>query len=204
MSRMTSDVRVWSQPIRDQKRRLVAFELLHRRNGDTEAHVSDDALATDDVIHLAYKGGGARFQALEALPGFVNVDAEMLLSSRIEFLPKGHVVLELLETVEVDERVVCRCRDLKNRGYAIALDDFCEFRSDLLPVLELADIVKVDLAQVDDSCLDELVEHLRHYSARLLAEKVDSPHCVQRCQDLHFDYYQGFFFDFPTPANCRT
>lgn len=204
MSKKAGGARVWRQPIRDRRCRVAAFELLHREQDNTEAHVTDDALATDDVIRLAYDDGGARCPALDtmpgsALPGFVNVDAEMLLSSRVESLPMGHVMLELLETVDVDERIVSRCRELKSLGYGIALDDFCEFRPDLVPLLDVADIVKVDVPQVDDDCLDDLVEKLRRFPLRLLAEKIDSSRRARRCRDLHFDFYQGYYFDMPAP-----
>lgn len=203
MSRKTRDIHVWRQPIRDRRCRIAAFELLHRERGDSEAHVFDDAVATDDVIRIAYDAGKLGCGSIENLPGFVNVDAEMLLSSRIEVLPMGRVMIELLETIEVDERIIDRCRELKNRGYGIALDDFCVFRPDLVPLLDVVDIVKVDVPQVDDDRLDELVARLRRFPLLLLAEKIDSSQCAQRCRDLHFDLFQGFYFDSPGPTFGR-
>lgn len=200
MSRRTGDARVWCQPIRDKRCRMAGIELLHRRKDETAACVTDDALATDDVIRLAYNryAGGCHF--LERLPGFVNVDAEMLFSSRVESLPAGRVMLELLESVEVDERIIARCNELKSRGYGIALDDFSEFRKDLLPMLDLADIVKVDMALVDGEDLDELVTRLRRFPLKILAEKVDSSPCAKHCRDLRFDFFQGYYFDRPSPT----
>lgn len=200
MSKKTNDTHVWCQPIRDMHCRVAGFELLHRNKGATAAHVTDDALATDDVIRLAYDRSGMRCRGLEKLSGFVNVDAEILLSSRIESLPAGRVIIELLETVEVDGRIISRCNELKGRGYGIALDDFCGFRPDLVPMLDVTDIVKVDVAQVGGDCLSDLVARLRRFPVQLLAEKVDSLPCAKQCRELHFDYFQGFYFDRPVPA----
>lgn len=199
MSIPSRSVRVWSQPIRDRQCRLAGYELLHREAGAAVARVTDDAVATDDVIRLVYGAGEAR-RMLAAMPGFVNVDAEMLLSPRIESLPKGEVMLELLETVAVDEQIIRRCRELKSLGYRLALDDFCEFRGDLLPLLELVDLIKVDVSLVEDGKLAELVERLRLFPLQLLAEKVDSRACAQRCQALCFDFFQGYYFDLPAPT----
>lgn len=201
MLKKTNDVRVTPQPIRDRKYSLAAFELLHRQGNASVAQITDDALATDQVIHLIYDNAAQGKQVLSGFPGFINVDAEMLFSARIESLPTNRVVLELLETVKVDERIVCRCADLKRRGFHIALDDFCDCSDEYMPLLDLADIVKVDLPRLDDEHLDALVRELRHFPLQLLAEKVDSSQCAQRCVDLQFDLFQGYYFDPPLPSS---
>lgn len=197
MLKKSTDIRVATQPIRDRKYSVAAFELLHRRGSATVAEITDDALATDQVIHLVFDGHKQGQQVLSGRIGFINVDAEMLFSTRIESLPANRVMLELLETVEVDERVICRCADLKRLGFHIALDDFCDCRDEFTPLLDLADIVKVDLPRLDDDQLESLVKELRHFPLQLLAEKVDSSQCAQRCRDLQFDLFQGYYFDPP-------
>ena len=200
MLNKSNDIRVSAQPIRDRKYHVAAFELLHRHGDATVAQIADDALATDQVIRLVYEDDRQRQQVLSNFPGFINVDAEMLFSSRIESLPTNRVVLELLETVEVDERIVTRCADLKRRGFHFALDDFCDCRDEYTPLLGIADIVKIDLPSLDDDHLDSLVKELRHFPLQLLAEKVDSSQRAQRCRDLQFDLFQGYYFDPPKPT----
>lgn len=203
MSMMISDIRVSPQPIRDRKSRVAAFELLHRRGDAMAAQITDDALATDEVIQLVYDHGGHRQQVLRGLPGFINIDTEMLFSSRIESLPTRQVVLEILETVPIDERVICRCADLRRRGFHLALDDVCDCQAEHTPLFELADIVKVDLPNLDDEHLEMLVSELRQFPLQLLAEKVDSIQCAQRCVELQFDWFQGYYFDPPAPASAN-
>ena len=197
MLKKSNDIRVTTQPIRDRKYHVAAFELLHRYGDATVAQITDDALATEQVIHLVYEDDRQRQQVLSSYRGFINIDAEMLFSSRIESLPPHRVVLELLETVEVDERIIARCVDLKRRGFHFALDDFCDCRDEYTPLLNITDIVKVDLPSLDDDRLDLLVKELRHFPLQLLAEKVDSSQCAQRCQELQFDLFQGYYFDPP-------
>lgn len=200
MSKTNNDIRVSPQPIRNRNASVAAFELLHRRGDATAAQVTDDALATDEVIHLIYDDVGHGRQMLRGLPGFINVDAEMLFSSRIERLPPRMVVLEILETVQVDDRVISRSADLRRRGFHFALDDVSDCKDDYTPLLALADIVKVDLPSLDDAHLESLVRELRQFPVQLLAEKVDSSQCAQRCLDLGFDLFQGYHFDPPVPA----
>lgn len=123
-------------------------------------------------------------------------DAEMSFSSRVEALPTHQVVLEILESVQVDERVICRCVDLRRRGF----HDVSDRREEYTPMLQLADIVKADLPSLNDENLEALVSELRRFPLQLPAEKVDSVQCVQRCIDLQFDLFQGYYFDPPVPA----
>ena len=57
MLKKTNDIRVSAQPIRDRKYQVTAFELLHRQGDATVAQISDDALATDQVIRIVFDDG---------------------------------------------------------------------------------------------------------------------------------------------------
>jgi EAL and modified HD-GYP domain-containing signal transduction protein len=57
--------------------------------------------------------------------------------------------------------------------------------------------VKIDILQLDDQSLAELVQRLRLFPARLLAEKVDTLERARRCMKLGFELFQGFFFGRP-------
>lgn len=185
------------QPILDRRQQVIAYELLYREGSGNEARVSDDAQATARVIGHLFRDFGIN-TVLGRCEGFINVDAETLMSRRIESLPKARVVLELLETVRVDEDIVRRCRELKQQGYRLALDDFSAYHECYEPLLEMVDIVKIDILELDRVALASLVRRLRLYPARLLAEKVESWEIAQRCLTLGFDFFQGFLFGRPT------
>jgi EAL and modified HD-GYP domain-containing signal transduction protein len=123
----------------------------------------------------------------------MNVDADFLLSRRVEQLPKESVMLELLETIDIDAHIVRRCRALKARGYALALDDVCRYRRQFEPLLEFVDVVKIDVVQLEPRALATLVQQLRAWPARLLAEKVDTAAKLKQCVELGVDWFQGFF-----------
>lgn len=187
------------QPILNRGMRVLAYELLYRNGDETEARVEDDARATSEIIHLAFVRQSASI-VLGRCGAFVNVDAEMLMSARPEALPREQVTLELLETIQVDDAVVRRCGELKGRGYRLALDDVCRRDAALEPLLDLVDVVKIDILQVDDARLAELVGWLKPHPLSLLAEKVDSLERASRCLALGFDLFQGFFFGRPQRA----
>jgi c-di-GMP-related signal transduction protein len=196
-----NDIFLGRQPILDRESRVVAYELLFRSGYTREAGVTDDMQATASVIHHAFSEMGVQ-AVLGPHQGFINVSADMLMSDLIEILPKSQVVLELLETIVVTDAVVERCRVLKQRGFTLALDDFV-FADSYRPLLALVDIVKVDLLLHSQDELRALVETLKPWPVKLLAEKVDSAEQADYCSSLGFHLYQGYYFARPAILSAK-
>ena len=190
------------QPILDRERRVVAYELLFREAGENEAHIADPAAATAQVIGCAF-GGGAMSAVLGPYQAFINVDAQSLMSDGIESLPRERAVLELLETVTINDAVIRRCRQLKARGYRLALDDFSHYSEEYDPLLDIVDIVKIDVLLLDRVALVNLVRRIKQWPGKLLAEKVASLAQARQCLALGFDLFQGFFFGRPVTLAPR-
>lgn len=189
----SSRVLLARQSIVGRDRAVVAYELLYRSASEREgAFFIDNALATADVVDAAFRRIGIQ-TVVGRTRALVNVDAEFLLSRRIEQLPKETVMLELLETIDIDAQIVRRCRTLKERGYSLALDDVCRYSKAFEPLLEFVDVVKIDVVQLDARSLARLVQQLRAWPPRLLAEKVDTAAKLKQCVDLGVDWFQGFF-----------
>ncbi|MBI3903252.1 MAG: EAL domain-containing protein [Nitrosomonadales bacterium] len=184
------------QPILDRQGNLVAFELLFRSGREKDAHVTDDVIATATVISNAFSSLGID-AVLGKHKGFLNLDAFLLKSDTIELLPRDRVVFELLETIHIDADIIERCKQLKSRGFTLALDDFLTFSEAFIPALEIVDIVKVDILPLSRAELKETVSQLKKWPVKLLAEKVDSPEQHQYCLDLGFDLFQGYHFAKP-------
>lgn len=189
------DIFLGRQPILDREQRIVAYELLFRDGKSADATVTNDMQATASVIHHAFSEMGVQTVLGKQL-GFINVSADMLLSDMVELLPKSQVVLELLETIRVTDAVIERCRALKQQGFTLALDDFV-FDESFRPLLALVDIVKVDLLLHSADELRLVVEKLRQWPVKLLAEKVDSAEQAAYCLSLGFDLFQGYYFARP-------
>jgi c-di-GMP phosphodiesterase len=184
------------QPILDRNQELFAYELLFRDAGTDTANVTNDLSATASVIAHAAELGMSN--VIGSSLGFINVDAAVLLSDFIYFLPKDRVVLEILETVEVDERIVARVESLAASGYAIALDDVVAESTNVQKLLPLADIIKVDISELSRERVTYLGKKFKQAGKRLLAEKVETPEQFQHCLDRDFDYFQGYYFAKPT------
>lgn len=193
----SSEIFLGRQPILDRQRQVVGYELLYRAAAcHAEACFTDNARATACVVTRAFGDIGIR-TVVGRSPAFVNLNAEWLLSRRTEMLPKDQVMLEILETVDIDDQLVRRCRALKATGYRLALDDVFHYNEAYEPLLEIVDVVKIDVLRLDPASLGELVRRLRLWPARLLGEKVDTVERVRQCLGLGFDLFQGFFYGRP-------
>src|SRR5450830_1608599 len=92
------------QPILNREQELIGYELLFRSAAFGPANVNDDVSATASVIAHASELG--LNNVIGSLHGFINVDATVLMSDFINFLPSDKVVLEILETVKVTPALV--------------------------------------------------------------------------------------------------
>ena len=143
-------------------------------------------------------------------PAFINLTYD-LLTGKVK-IPDLHnqVVLEILEDIEVTDELITAVKNLSDSGYMIALDDFV-FHETKLPLINIADIIKIDILQLEEQDVREHVKILRQYDVQLLAEKVETQEDYELCKELGFDYFQGYFFCKPkivssqrAPANKMT
>lgn len=190
------------QPILDRAGHTVAYELLFRPDRQDDVVVTDDRAATASVIAHAFADLGIQ-SVLGNCDGLINFDAELLLSEIPELLPATRIVIEILETVELTPEILERCRALKQQGFRFALDDISETEELTAEVLQLVDIAKIDLGATPTHHLPELARAAKAAGVTLLAEKVDSLFLADRCRELGFDLFQGYYFARPVLLEGR-
>jgi EAL and modified HD-GYP domain-containing signal transduction protein len=128
---------------------------------------------------------------------FINFSAELLLSEVVELLPPDRVVLEILETVEIDEQLSRRLLELKKMGFKLALDDVGDTEQVAPTLRGVVDIVKLDLKLIPADKLAGIIGYFKRWSVQILAEKIDNPTQAQQCRDLGVDLFQGYYFARP-------
>ena len=193
----SSEIFLARPPILDRQQNIQAFELLFRNSQVNRAEIENELQATASVIISLFNEMGLQSVLGKAM-GFINVDAQMLMSDMVELLPTDRIVLELLETITITPLVIERCKQLKLQGFALALDDYVVLQPQYHELLPLIDIIKVDLMQLTQAALKETTAQLKRYSAHLLAEKVETHAQFEYCKGLGFHYFQGYYFAKPT------
>lgn len=183
------------QPILDCDKALYAYELLFRSGLENYFHSDTPDSASSSVIVDSFLVHG-----MNSLTGgkraFVNATRNVLVNQHITLLPKESVVVEVLETVEPDEKVVSACEGLKKKGYMIALDDFV-YSKKIEPLIRLADFIKVDYKATTAAGRRQLVHQYAGRGIKMLAEKVETREEFEEAAGMGFTYFQGFFFRKP-------
>ena len=196
-------VHVGRQPIYDASGRVVAFELLFRGRRDSVRSGRGDASATVQVIINTFGEFGLSDIA-GGLPCFVNLTREFL-TGRLP-LPFGpeQAVLEVLETVEIDDEVAAGVDRLVEQGYAIALDDFVRGSSQER-LLKQASVVKLDVLGTSAEDLAEIVNTCAGYpEITLLGERLETPEHLAQARELGCELFQGYALGRPTVHSVRT
>lgn len=183
------------QPILNKNKKTFAYELLYRTDKfDNKGKKFDGDKATAQVITGGL--GSIGFEELtEGKKAFINFTENLLTEEVITILPEDLVGIEILETVRVTEEVVEKCKQLKDRGYLIILDDFI-FKHKFTPLIELADIIKVDVLNTGKKEIEKIINKVNPQIS-LLAEKVETNEAFNWASDRNFAYFQGYFFSKP-------
>lgn len=183
-------------PILDNKQNLVAFELLFRSNQNNVVEVTDNSAASANVIIDTYGQLGIE-NVIGKRRGFIKVDDKLLMNDAICMLPKKHVVLEILRSVEINDEIIQRCLFLKQKGYQLALSNVAQMDQRFERIIPLINIVKINITALNQNNLLNLIKKLKRWPVLLLAEKVESKEIARNCIALNFQMLQGFYFAKP-------
>jgi EAL and modified HD-GYP domain-containing signal transduction protein len=197
-----NEVFVARQPIYDAAMAVAAYELLYRRSPRaSKAEITDPGQATLQVVTTAALEIGLERLA-GGLPIHVNFPAELLVAVPDLPLRPELVVIEVLEDVRANPKVIEGIKALRARGHRIALDDYSPHVSDP-KLLEFADIAKLEITHMEEPELARLVKELKGRGLKLIAEQVETVEQFERCIGLGFDGFQGNFLQHPQTFRAK-
>jgi len=196
-----ADILIGRQQILDQQLNIYAYELLFRGQEFDLSHQDGATQATNQIITDTILEIG-----LNTIVGphkaFINFTTQNILDKTPLHLPKDRIVIEVLENVEIGPTIIANLKELSDLGYIISLDDFI-FSDDWTPLVEFADIIKLDIMEMGEAQTRELITRLKPYNVQLLAEKVETYAEYQYLVELGCDYFQGFFFNTPNTVSGK-
>src|SRR6204780_5074068 len=174
------------QAIFDQKMGLYGYELLFR-SGTENAFSGDIEDATNQTIDSCL----SMIACSSCQNLFVNCTRNALVNMSVMLLPSRTVVLEILETVPADAELVSACKELKQAGFRLALDDFSPYEKKG-ELVEIVDYVKVDFRASDPAERREIYKMFGKKTI-FLAEKVETLVEVRAAQAEGNRLFQGYF-----------
>jgi c-di-GMP phosphodiesterase len=190
-----ADFLIGRQQILDRNLNIYAYELLFRGQDfdltkNSEATQATNQVITDSILELGLNNLVGSHKA------FINFTTQNILEKTPLSLPKDRVVIEVLENIDIDQVIISNLKEFSEQGYIIALDDFI-LSDEWYPLLEFANIIKLDVLAMGEAKTREAIKHLKPWNIKLLAEKVETHEEFQYLSELGCDYYQGYFFSKP-------
>ncbi|MFD1736477.1 EAL and HDOD domain-containing protein [Bacillus salitolerans] len=192
------EVYVARQPIFNEKEEVTAYELLYRNSPHNGYSHTNGDKATSEVIVNSFLNIGLG-ELSKGKPCFINFTENLLKLKLPTYFTPLSIVVEVLEDVKATDEIISICKELKQHGYTIALDDFFLLHGDenVLSLLHYVDIVKIDFRSTTREARNQLMEYLKPYNLKFLAEKVETRDEYDQATRDGYTYFQGYFFSKP-------
>ena len=184
------------QPIFDANKNIYGYELLFRHGLE---NFFDETLDKDYASSKVLLDSFLVFDLNVLTRGkraFLNFTERVLLSEVAQSFHQNSIIIELLEMIEPTPEIVSVCKKLKNNGYLLALDDF-QYHPRYLPLIQLADIIKVDFQLTRGE--EERQDVIKQGGDKVmyLAEKVETQDEYNLAKEMGYTYFQGYYFSKP-------
>lgn len=195
------EVFVARQAIFDRNQNVFGYELLYRKSITNGFEGNDGDLATAEVVTNSFLLIG-----IESLTGgkkaFINFTRNLLEIDIATLLPNDLLMVEILEDIEPDDKLIEACQRLKDYGYKLVLDDFVYHRK-FEPLIKIADYIKIDFLQTDPEQRIALIKELGGTGIKFIAEKIETRKDYELAVMAGYDYFQGYFFSKPVVVSGR-
>ncbi|MBS7525749.1 HDOD domain-containing protein [Fusibacter paucivorans] len=195
------DVFLARQPIFNRDKKVVAYEILYRESvrnvydPNYDGDMATTSVISDTLINFGIEG------LTKSKRAFINFTRNLLMEDMPFLINPDQLIVEILENVDIDEKVIEKCQKLKDAGYSIALDDFVD-NEKYLPIIDYVDIIKVDFLVLKSEGRRLVADKYKPMGLLLLAEKVETYADYEEALALGYDFFQGFFFE--KPVVCKT
>lgn len=183
------------QPILDLNNNTYGYELLYRNQAGINEYTGENGdVSTADVINNAFFSDNMS-SLLDNKKAFVNFTGNLIKRGVPKMISSEILVIEILESVFVDDELIEKCKELKELGYTIALDDFV-YNPEKETLFQLADIIKLDFRTPKEQ-IERTALHCIAAKKTMLAEKVETQFEMEYAKRLGCSYMQGYFFAKP-------
>ena len=190
------------QPIVDTDGHVVGFQLLQRMTSDSESASSH----AGETVTVAALFGDLAFD-ISALVGDAQLYCQpgpgLLTGTAPITPPTRRTLLEVPAALCSDVAIVERCRLLSQEGYSISLDLFA-WPAGIESLLELAEVVKIDIAASPREQVQELLERCRPYDVTPLAARCLTEDDLAWATAAGFQLFQGPAVQHPVEVSGAT
>lgn len=192
------DIYLARQAIYNKRCKVVGYELLFRNSevNRFDVNINADEATLKLISNCSTIGLGELTNDKKA---YINFTKKLILNETPNFLPKEKVIIEILENIKPNARVIEILVGYKKNGYTIALDDV-SLDAKYIEFGRLIDIYKIDFMKTTKESRKILLDEISEINpmAQFLGEKIETIDDYNEVKaDKRYDFYQGYFFSKP-------
>jgi EAL and modified HD-GYP domain-containing signal transduction protein len=184
------------QPILDVDSNIFAYEILYR-NANKQSEINNDRHASASVISSILNKFGTK-KLLGDKKAFIKIDEKFLLNDIIFSIPKDFFVFSLFSNMELNERIIERIEQLKEKGYILALDNIKLQKHTLTKyesVLDKFSYIKIFIEDHDYTL--DIVQKLKSKAITIIGVKIEDEVTYKQASILGCDAFEGYYFAQP-------
>ncbi|RLA98447.1 MAG: hypothetical protein DRG37_06540, partial [Deltaproteobacteria bacterium] len=167
-----NNVYVARQPIFDSRKKILGYELLFREGMENIFPGIDGNVATSKLLSNTFFNIGLT-RITGRKKAFINFTYDLLIRKVPLLFDNETTVVEILEDVKADSNILSACKEIAEKNYTIALDDFV-YKKDMEELMHLSHIIKIDFRATSREEIRKFIKLSLPYKVSLLAEKVEN------------------------------
>lgn len=186
------------QPIIDTDSKQYSYEILYldkNQNSDIDNDSYTSASAINSVLN---KFGTKTF--LGENKAFIKIDEKFLMDDLIFSIPKNFFIFSIIDTIQMNEKVVERVRQLKAKDYTLAINDTTlnsEKFEKYKPILKELSYLKTNIYENMGSEIKDIINTLKAYGVKVVATKINDNKQHKLAKSLGCELFQGYCFSKP-------
>jgi len=193
-------IHISKQKIFDNKKNLFAYEIVFRDSENHTTNISCSVKGTSKLIMSSISS-----TELDKLLGpttlaFINVDSQTLTKGILDVLDNKRFILNILEDIDLTEKVIAKIIQYKKRGFKFSLEHFdssAEMITKFSRIFNFIDIIKMDIVLSETLNLEKVQAKFKGTRIKLLAQNIETKDDFLKYSQMGFDYLQGYYLNKP-------
>jgi c-di-GMP phosphodiesterase len=195
LGEVLSSFLVTRRPVFDRGLELTAYELLVSGE-DGEPGGADNADAVSSLV-LDVASEGEIASILGEHPAWLTLSVPVAREAAAASAGKQRTTIELRAGDHDPGEVRSTIAGLRARGHAVAIDTDLHANGSAADLLKEADIAAVDVAGMDSTQMEAVIEKLKPARVKAAATNVDAPERHDEAHAAGFELFRGEFFKKP-------
>lgn len=188
------------QPILDARENLDSYEVLYSKADGADSYAENNFTPAVIISSVLNKFGTQ--QVLGKRRAFVKIGEKFLLNDLIFTIPNEFFIFSLLADVQINGRVIERLKQLKTKGYVLAIDEITidsDTVAEYKDIFEYISFIKINMHAdfIKNPSLKNLLSAIKARGIKIVGTKIEDEKKLQTAKSVGCDLFQGYFFSKP-------